>query len=134
MSRHWPAICLGRLVCWSQPRWKSWMKRTPRSASRRASRQFAANVPGLRASGPYRSKTSVAARFERSVSSGTDVCMRKAISYWAMRVAISGSPISSMLQLVEPREVVEHAAGASRRSTPAGLDEVQDRVAAASGT
>lgn len=31
---------------------KSWMNRTPRSASRRASRQFAANVPGFRASGP----------------------------------------------------------------------------------
>ena len=45
---HCPAICLGRLSCWSQPRWKSWMKRTPRSASRRASRQLAANVPGLR--------------------------------------------------------------------------------------
>jgi hypothetical protein len=27
-------------VLWSQPRWKSWMTRTPRSASRRASRQL----------------------------------------------------------------------------------------------
>ena len=59
MSRHWPAICFGSLACWSQPRWKSWMKRTPRSASRRASRQLAAKVPGLRASGPYRSKVRV---------------------------------------------------------------------------
>ena len=32
------------------------MKRTPRSARRRASKQLAANVPGLRASGPYSSK------------------------------------------------------------------------------
>ncbi len=39
-------------ACWSQPRWKSWMNRTPRSASRRASRQLAANVPGFFASGP----------------------------------------------------------------------------------
>ena len=50
-------ICFGSLPCWSQPRWKSWMKRTPRSARRRASRQLAANVPGFRASGPYSSKT-----------------------------------------------------------------------------
>ncbi len=48
MSRHWPAIWVGRCVCWSQPRWKSWMNRTPRSASRRASRQLAAKVPGVR--------------------------------------------------------------------------------------
>ena len=32
---------------------------------------------------------------ERSVNSGTELCMRNAISYCAMRVAISGSPNSS---------------------------------------
>ena len=32
--------------------------------------------------------------FDRSVSSGTLVCMRKAISYCAMRVAVSGSPVT----------------------------------------
>ena len=32
--------------------------------------------------------------FEKSVSSGTLVCIRYAISYCAMRVAISGSPKS----------------------------------------
>ena len=30
--------------------------------------------------------------FERSINSGTDVCIRYAISYCAMRVSISGSP------------------------------------------
>ena len=108
MSRHWPAICLGRLTCWSQPRWKSWMKRTPRSASRRASRQLAAKVPGLRDVGAVQLERSMSGSLDRSVSSGTRVCMRKAISYWAIRVAISGSPISSMLQLVQLGQVVEH--------------------------
>ena len=75
------------------------MKRTPRSASRRASRQLAAKVPGLRDVGAVQVEDVLAARSDRSVSSGTEVCMRKAISYWAMRVAISGSPNSSSLQL-----------------------------------
>lgn len=40
---------------------------------------------------PYIS--SVAAdSFEMSISSGTLACIRYAISYWLMRVAISGSP------------------------------------------
>ena len=47
------------------------MNRTPRSASRRASRQLAANVPGLRDSGPYSSKMR-SGSFETSVSSGTE--------------------------------------------------------------
>ena len=67
------------------------MNRTSRSASRRASRQFAAYVPGLRDSGPYISKTE-SGSFERSISSGTEVCIRYAISYCAIRVSISGSP------------------------------------------
>ena len=65
------------------------MNRTPRSASRRAIRQFAANVPGFLESGPYSSKV-CSDSFDRSVNSGTDVCMRNAISYCAMRVLISG--------------------------------------------
>ena len=104
------------------------MKRTPRSASRRASRQLAAKVPGLRASGPYSSKVR-AGSFDRSVSSGTDVCIRKAISYWAMRVAISGSPNCVQLQLVQPRQVVENAP--PRRGLEARrVGEVEHRVAA----
>ena len=58
------------------------MKRTPRSASRRASRQLAAKVPGLRDVGAVQVEDVLSARSETSVSSGTDVCMRKAISYW----------------------------------------------------
>ena len=51
------------------------------------------NVPGVRTSGPYRSRTCRGSR-DVSINSGTAVCMRKAISYCAMRVAISGSPTS----------------------------------------
>ena len=47
------------------------MKRTPRSASRRASRQLAAKVPGFFASGPYISSTDSGSPL-RSVTSGTD--------------------------------------------------------------
>jgi hypothetical protein len=42
VSRHWLGSWRVMAMCWSQPRWKSWMKRTPRSARRRASRQLAA--------------------------------------------------------------------------------------------
>jgi hypothetical protein len=79
--------------------WKSWMNRTPRSASRRASRQFAAYVPGLRTFGPYMS-TTASDSFDVSVSSGTLDCIRNASSYCEIRVAISGS-----LQRVEPSAV-----------------------------
>ena len=47
------------------------MNRTPRSASRRASRQLAANVPGLRESGPYNSNVS-SVSFETSPLAGLE--------------------------------------------------------------
>ena len=65
------------------------MKRTPRSASRRASRQLAAKRAGLARIGAVELER--ARRLLReSVSSGTEDCIRNAISYCAMRVAISG--------------------------------------------
>ena len=48
--------------------------------------------------------------------------MRKAISYWAMRVLISGSPNDSRGQLVELADAVEHARGAVAASMPGGFD------------
>jgi hypothetical protein len=65
------------------------MNRTPRSASRRASRQLAANEPSAPVV-PYNSVTERGS-FDTSISSGTLLCMRKAISYCVIRVAISGS-------------------------------------------
>ena len=64
----------------------------------------------------------LAARSERSVSSGTDVCMRNAISYWAMRVSISGSPNARAASCVQLADAVEHRRGALAASTPGGLD------------
>ena len=55
---------------------------------------LAAKLPGLRASGPYSSNVD-SDSFERSVSSGTDACMRNASSYCAIRVKVSGCPNSS---------------------------------------
>ena len=69
--------------------------------------------------GPYMSRTCCGS-FERSVSSGTLVCILYAISYWAMRVAISGSPKSLQLQLVELGEVVEQRRGGRRGSCRRG--------------
>jgi len=48
---HWPLMAAGRPPWWSQPMWKSCTQRTSRSARRRASRQFAAYVPGWVTSG-----------------------------------------------------------------------------------
>ena len=48
--------------------------------------------------------------------------MRKAISYWAIRVAISGSPKASCCLLVQRGQRVEHATAAVRCSTPGGLE------------
>ncbi len=93
-SRHWPCRFSGSLVWWSQPRWKSWTKRTSLSAILRARRQLRAYDPGLCTSGPYMLRTSFGS-LEMSVSSGTDVCIRNAISCWLMVVSISGSPISA---------------------------------------
>ena len=82
------------------------MKRTPRSASRRARMQFAAKEPGFRESGPYISKV-VAGSFERSVNSGTEVCIRYAISYCAMRVGDLRVLIILQLQPVQLGQIVE---------------------------
>ena len=66
--------------------------------------------------------------FDRSVSSGTDVCIRNAISYCAMRVAISGSPKSLSLSSLN----VFSASRYTRRFSagkPAGFDEIQNGIA-----
>ena len=52
MSRAWPRICFGQIVVLVPAAMEELDEATPRSARRRASRQLAANVPGLRASGP----------------------------------------------------------------------------------
>ena len=48
-----------------------------------------------------------AAPGEMSITSGTAVCMRKASSYWAMRVSVSGWPSSCGLHLVQVAQGVE---------------------------
>ena len=46
---------------------------------------------------------------ERSTRSGTLDCIRKAISYWAMRVSISGIAVVGQVRLRSARHVVEQA-------------------------
>ena len=65
---------------------------------------------------------------EMSASSGTEVCIRKAISYWAIRAWVSGSAnwryscwLSRLSASSDRRRVAA--------STPVGIREVQHRVA-----
>ena len=44
----------------------------------------------------------------KSVSSGTDACIRKAISYWLIRVWISGSSRLLGEHAVEPVDLLDH--------------------------
>ena len=55
--------------------------------------------------------------------------MRNAISYCAMRVAISGSPNSVELHLVQLRQIVQDDAGGVRVEQPGWIRKVQHRVA-----
>jgi len=64
------------------------------STRRRLIRQQFANVPFWRASSPYSSKV-CSGSFEMSVSSGTELCIRYAISYCAIRDMVSGSATCS---------------------------------------
>ena len=58
--------------------------------------------------------------FEMSVSSGTEACIRNAISYCAMRALISGSPNSSERHLIQLAQRVEKVAPVLFARSPAG--------------
>ena len=64
-----------------------------------------------------------------SINSGTTACMRKASSYWAIRVARFGVAESAGLELVEVAERIE-AESAERAVHALGVGEVEDRIAA----
>ena len=75
-----------------------------------ASRQFRAKPPLTPLSStPYIARISFVS-FDKSVSPGTDVCIRNAISYWAIRVSISGSPRLPDGQFVQLAHAVQHGA------------------------
>ena len=68
-----------------------------------------------------------------STSSGTLICMRKASSYCAIRVAISGLWTSASLQPIEPADGVDDVL--LLRAIDAGrIADVVDRVALGDGT
>ena len=67
--------------------------------------------------------------FERSVSSGTEVCMRNAISYCAMRVVISGSFVALEFDLVQLPEIVDEVFAQRLVDSPRGFGDIQHRVA-----
>ena len=63
----------------------------------------------------------------RSVTSGTEVCIRYAISYWAIRALIAGSSVASYSIWCSSREAVEHLAAAGGRD-PGWVVEVEHRI------
>ena len=63
-----------------------------------------------------------------SITSGTAICMRKASSYWLIRVRVSGSPNSASSYSLSCRSA-SSVRRRSARSMPFGIADVQDRVA-----
>ena len=97
------------------------MNRTPRSASRRASRQLAAKVPGLRDVGTVQVEDVL--RFVRDVG---QLGHRR---LHAIGHLVLGDPRGDLgivdsiqLELVELGKLVEHFAGGRPRSSPGGLE------------
>ena len=102
------------------------MNRTPRSASRRASRQLAANVPGVRLSGPYSSN--VASDSLRQVGHVRHARLH-AERHFVLRDPRFDLRIELLLELmaVELVELFEHrpAAGAA---DAVGIAQVEHRI------
>jgi hypothetical protein len=96
------------------------MNLTLRSASRRAIKQLRANVPGLSTSGPYSAST-LSGSSRTSVASGTEACIRYAISYCAIFDSISGLPVRSRCSSAS-RLIVAIAAPRRSAVIPAGLE------------
>ena len=65
---------------------------------------------------------------EMSIKSGTDACILKAISYWAMRVSTSGFQASRIAMAIEFADSVDEVALLPGRD-PFGITEVVDRIA-----
>ena len=99
-------------------------------------REQAVRGEACRACAPRRRKrrTSPPARLLKSVSSGTEVCMRNAISYCAMRVSISGSSDSACCCAVQFAERRRASAAGRRRVDAVGIREIQHRIAAGCGS
>ena len=82
---------------------------------------------------PHRHPASRFGSREMSITSGTEVCMRKASSYCEIRVSVSGWPSCSGLELVQIVEGVErHAADLAVHAGRVG--NIEHRIALASGT
>ena len=81
-------------------------------------------VGGEGAVGPLACRTCPAvspASSEMSISSGTLLCMRKAISYWLIRVAISGIVHHRVVQSIQLVDRIDHVAAVRAASIPGGL-------------
>jgi hypothetical protein len=97
---HCARISFGRLPCCVPAAHVELDEAHSALGRRRASRQFAANVPGFFTSSPYIASVASSSP-EKSTRSGTDICMRNAISACAMRARTSGSSVRSELVAVE---------------------------------
>ena len=84
---------------------------------------------GLARVGAVQVENVLCGSFERSIRSGTEVCMRNAISYCEMRVSISGSPNCIEVHAIELAGGVEHVA-ARARVDARRIVQVEHRIAA----
>ena len=117
MSRHWLRSCVGQVAV-LVPAAVEELDEPHAALDQPAGEQAVGGEgAGLAGVGAVQVERALGLASTRSVSSGTLVCIRKAISYCAMRVSISGSPSASWRMRVELAEAVEHVAagGAGRR-------------------
>ena len=121
MSRHWPRICLGRWTCWSQPRWKSWMKRTP-ALGQPAGQQAVGGV------GPRLADLG-AVELEDRFRLAREVGQLGHRGLHPVGQLVLGDPREDLgiadlavLELVQPAPGRRASAAAPRRRGPAGLD------------
>ncbi len=82
------------------------------------------DAPGL---APYCSRIG-SGSWRMSIASGTAICMRKASSYWLIRVRVSGSPNSASSYSLSCLQRVERAAAVCAVHA-LGIADVEDRVA-----
>ena len=104
------------------------MNRTPRSASRRASRQLAANVPGVRLSGPYSSNVDSGSRRQIGHVGHARLHAERHLVLRDPRFDL-GIELLLELMAVQRVQLVEHRAAAGAADA-VGVAEVEHRILA----
>ena len=116
------------MPCWSQASWKIWTNRTP-ALEQPAGQQAVVGERRLARLGAVQVEDVLRLAADVHRPPGAVVCIRKAISYELIRVAISGSPIASSRIWLSCADRVERVA-LEVVVDAARVGEVEHRVAA----